>query len=451
MTKPRSDGYPPGRPAAAATSLFEGRSPPIPLGPRLEAVLELAYRARRPVLLEGPTGIGKSELVRQLAQRLGIGTVVLDLSLLEPPDLVGLPVIQGGRTLYAAPSVLPQDGSGILMLEELNRAERYIQQPALQLLSARRLHEYELPPGWVCFAAVNPESADYQVTPLDRALRARFLCLSVRADRAAWLAWAQVSSVHPGVLALAQAHERFLEDIPPRTWTYASHVLGALRPEELADGVLLRDALGGYLPPSWVELLLASKESWSARLPFDVRALLAEYAPGSTAAKALKSARERGETDRFDEVTARLAPLLEGPEVGVLAAQRRLSLAAFEALLADLPGDHRERLQDALGGNATATSLIDIRPEELLQNYPGGAAEQKILAWRADPLRQHRVGLVVTALSAHLAQQAKLVEVRRSNVARTCLGQLLTQLPERWALALAGTLKKAGVTPIRPQ
>ena len=39
---------------------------------------------------------------------------------------------------------------------------------ALQLLTARRLHEYELPPGWVCFAAINPESADYQVTALDR-------------------------------------------------------------------------------------------------------------------------------------------------------------------------------------------------------------------------------------------------------------------------------------------
>jgi hypothetical protein len=452
VTKPRSDGNTPGRPAAAATPLLEGRSAPIPLGPRLEAVLELAYRARRPVLLEGPTGIGKSELVRQLAGRLGIATVVLDLSLLEPPDLVGLPVVdERGRTVYAAPSVLPQDGAGILMLEELNRAERYIQQPALQLLSARRLHEYELPPGWVCFAAVNPESADYQVTPLDRALRARFLCLSVRADRASWLAWAQVSGVHPGVVALAQAHERFLEEIPPRTWTYASQVLGALRPEELADGVLLRDALGGYLPPSWVELLLASKDSWSARLALDVRALLAEYGPGSPVAKALKTARERGETDRFDEVTVRLTPLLEGPEVGVLAAQRRLSLAAFEALLADLPGDHRERLQDALGGNATATPLVDVRPEELLQNYPGSAAEQKVIAWCPDPLRQHRVGLVVTALSAHLSQQAKLVEVRRSNVARACLGQLLTQLPERWALRLAGTLKKLGVTPIRPQ
>jgi MoxR-like ATPase len=117
----------------------EARAHAIPVGPRLAAVLELAYRARRAVLLEGPTGIGKSEIVRQVADRLGVATVVLDLSLLEPPDLVGLPVIHEGRTTYALPSILPQAGAGILMLEELNRAERYIQQPALQLLTARRL------------------------------------------------------------------------------------------------------------------------------------------------------------------------------------------------------------------------------------------------------------------------------------------------------------------------
>jgi hypothetical protein len=36
-------------------------------------------------------------------------------------------------------------------------------------------------------------------------------------------------------------------------------------------------------------------------------------------------------------------------------------------------------------------------------------------------------------------------------VVRTCLGQLLPQLPERTALGLVETLKKLGITPIRPQ
>jgi hypothetical protein len=438
-------------PKPPAPPVAEHRYPPIPVGPRLEAVLELAYRARRAVLLEGPTGIGKSELVRKVADKLGIGTVVLDLSLLEPPDLVGLPIIADGRTTYAPPRVLPQDGAGILMLEELNRAERYIQQPALQLLTARRLHEYELPPGWVCFAAINPETSDYQVTPLDRALRARFLTLAVRADRSAWLAWAQTSGVHPAIVALAQQHERILDDVPPRTWTYAGAVLASLRPEDLADGALLRDALGGYLPPSWVEMLLLSKDGWSSKLSFDVRALLAEYGPGSPLAAEIAGYKQRGQTDRLDELCARLAPLLAGPEAGVLIAQKQLSLAAFEALCADLPGDHRERLQEAIGNNPTATPLIDVAPAALIQSYPGSSAEKKILAWRADPLLHHRVALAVTALRAHLTRQAKVAEVKRSNVVRTCLGQLLPQLPERTALQLVDTLKKLGITPIRPQ
>ena len=125
----------------------EAPSSALPLGPRVEAILEVAYRSRRPVLLEGATGIGKSELVAHVARKLGISHIVLDLSLLEPPDLVGLPVIEDGRTRYAVPRFLPRDGAGILMLEELNRAERYIQQPALQLLTARALHEYVLPDG----------------------------------------------------------------------------------------------------------------------------------------------------------------------------------------------------------------------------------------------------------------------------------------------------------------
>ncbi len=431
--------------------IADTRAASIPVGPRLEAVLELAYRARRAVLLEGPTGIGKSEVVRRVAGRLGIATAVLDLSLLEPPDLVGLPVIHEGRTAYALPQVLPREGAGILMLEELNRAERYIQQPALQLLTARRLHEYELPPDWVCFAAVNPESADYQVTPLDRALRARFLTLAVRADRSAWLAWAQTHGVHPAVISLAQAHERILDDVPPRTWTYASEILAALRPADLADGALLRDALGGYLPPAWVESLLAGKDTWAGKLKLDVRALLVDYAPGSASAGEIAGYRQRGQTDRLDELSERLSRLLSGPEAGVLVAQKQISLPAFEALCADLPGDHRERLQEALGGNPTAVALVDVAPAALLQNYPGSAAEKKILAWGADPLLHHRVGLAVTALRAHLDRQAKATDIKKSNVARTCLGQLLPELPEVWALGLVDTLKKLGITPIRPQ
>jgi hypothetical protein len=422
----------------------------VPVGPRLEKVLTVAYRARRAVLLEGPTGVGKSEIIRRVAEQLGIGTTVLDLSLLEPPDLVGLPIVKDGRTEYALPHVLPRDGAGILLLEELNRAERYIQQPALQLLSARRLHEYELPPDWVCVATVNPQTADYHVTALDKALRARFLQVSVRADRASWLAWAQTKNLHPGVVALAHAHERLLEDVPPRTWTYASELLQAFTPAELEDGALMRDALGGYLPAAWVEALLASKSSWGSRLELDVRELLSTYASGSPLAKKITGYREQGKTDRLDEIVQRLIPLLSGPEAGVLAAQKQLTLASFEALLADLPGDQREKLQEAIGANPTASTLIDVDPTDLLGSFPGSSAEKKLASWRSDSTKQHRIAMAITGLRAFIEQPSRLAEIKRSNVARTSLGHLLVQLHERHAMPLVETLKRVGITPVRP-
>ncbi len=430
----------------------EHRYPEVPVGPRLEAVLSLAYRARRAVLLEGPTGIGKSEIVQLVAHKLGIATTVVDLSLLEPPDLIGLPVIANGRTDYALPRVLPTDGAGVLMLEELNRAERYIQQPALQLLTARRLHDYVLPEGWVCFAAINPESGDYQVTPLDRALRARFLNVSVRAERTSWLAWALRQNIHPAIVELARGHDRIFDDVPPRSWTYASQIVQALGPGDLADEVLLRDALGGYLPPAWCEALLATRESWPANLGLglDVREVLANYAPGSDAARVLKGYRDRGQTDRLDEISQRVLSVVQGPEVGVLAAQGQFTLSAFEALIADLHGDQRERLQEALGKNPVAGMLIDVQPTELLQNYGKSGAEQKVKAWRADPLKHHRVGLLVTALCAHLSQQGRAPELRKSNAVRINLGLVLSQLGEKFAMPLVDTLLRLGITPVKP-
>lgn len=441
MQRPRS---------AEPKSPTEVVSSALPLGPRVEAILEVAYRARRPVLLEGPTGIGKSELIGHVAKKLGIQHVVLDLSLLEPPDLVGLPIIEDGRTRYALPRFLPSSGAGILMLEELNRAERYIQQPALQLLTARTLHEYVLPEGWACFAAINPETGDYQVTPLDAALRARFLQVPVRADRAAWLAWAGSHGVHPAVMALARAHERIFNDVPPRSWTFASDVLLTMRPNELAQPALVRDVLSGYLPPIWAEALLSSGALLARPIDIDVAQLLREYAPKSAHAELLRGWKERGETDRIDELTARLSTILGGPECGVLVAQKTLTLPALEALFADLPGDQREKAQDALAGNPTACVLLDVRPEEVITNYAGSPAMARVNAWKLDPAKQHRIGLLVTAVRAHVLASHVAADLRRSNAQRMSLGHFLVQVGERWGMPLVDALQKVGVTPIRP-
>ncbi|MBK8095590.1 MAG: AAA family ATPase [Planctomycetes bacterium] len=309
-------------------------APALPIGEPVLAVLTAAYRARRPVLLEGPTGIGKSQITAEFAQRAGIEHRVLDLSLLEPPDLVGLPQLRDGRTHYAFPAELPTEGSGVLMLEELNRAEIPVMQPALQLLSARRLHAYELPPGWFCVAAINPEQDDYQVNRLDAALRSRFLQVVVRADRQEWLRWAVRANVHPLVQSVVAAQPTVFETSAPRSWAYAGEVLGKLLPAELAQRELVLALARGFLPISWATALTEALAGLAATPQLDPTRCFAaggERYLADLAAPLTKA----GRTDALAMFAFLLRQSVPPPD---------FPLPAWERLLTPLPGDLRQQV-----------------------------------------------------------------------------------------------------------
>jgi MoxR-like ATPase len=134
-------------------------------------LLAVLYLKRRAALLIGPHGIGKSSILEQLKALLGLDNVIVrDLSIMEPCDLAGVPQFRKGKTYYATPSWLPTRGTGIIVLEELNRCPPHMRAPAMQLLTARTLNDYTLPPGWSIMAAINPDEGDYQVQTMDPAL-----------------------------------------------------------------------------------------------------------------------------------------------------------------------------------------------------------------------------------------------------------------------------------------
>jgi hypothetical protein len=222
----------------------------IPVGPALLELLVLAYRADQPVLLHGRHGVGKSAVLAEAAAHLGIGLIVRDLSLMEPPDLLGIPRVgEDGRTHYAVPAFLPQTGRGLLVFEELNRCPRYMAAPCLQLLTARQLNDYALPAGWLPCAAINDAEEGYGVEELDAALLSRFLQVSVVPEVTAWVQWARTSQqVHEKVISFVAQSPGILTDpvANPRAWCYASQLLTAW---EAAPGTpdLLAAALAGVV------------------------------------------------------------------------------------------------------------------------------------------------------------------------------------------------------------
>jgi MoxR-like ATPase len=401
----------------------------IAVGPLLVKLLSLAHRGRLPALLEGATGIGKSEIVHQVARQLGIQCVVLDLSLLEPPDLIGLPRFHEGLTTYAPPAILPREGDGILLLEELNRAERYIQQPALQLLSARCLNDYRLPDGWSVVAAINPETEDYIVNPLDPALRKRFLQLRVTADTDSWLAWARENGIHPTVLRLAEIHDRMLVEVPPRSWAYASQLLAAMDADELADSTLLRRALEGYLRGPWAELMLQEHMLASDDHGIDAKLLIKVYHESSRLQERVRDSVRSGRTDRIDQLYRSVYALVSGPSLGARIEKELFSLEGFEAFLADLPGDLREGLQEAFGGNPAGAALLPFDPDTLILGYgPRSRVRRRVQTWAGNPMRRHRALALASAVETRLKSHTNLSAVRGNDKVRKSLGQFVTDL-----------------------
>jgi hypothetical protein len=220
----------------------------VKAGRQLIEIIKLCYRANRPPLLIGRHGIGKSEILAQAAVELGIGYCCRDLSLMEPPDLIGLPKMDGATTRYLPPAFLPVAGKGLLVFEELNRCAPYMRAPCLQLLTARCLNDYQLPVGWLPCAAINPpEDADYEVQELDAALSSRFTRVAVVADSQEWLSWGEAKKLHPDVLGYVASDPKIFDDTNPRSWKYVSDLLFAAADKKPVDKDILEAAIAGEI------------------------------------------------------------------------------------------------------------------------------------------------------------------------------------------------------------
>jgi hypothetical protein len=309
-------------------------------------VIELAHGASQPVLLVGRHGVGKSSLFEQAAGRQGIGFIVRDLSLMEPVDLVGIPSVNPkGRTVYAPPCFLPTEGAGLIVFEELNRCPRYVQVPCLQLLSARRLNDYELPPGWVPCGAIN-DGEEYQVDDLDIAIRSRFLPVRVEPDPVQWVSRARVDTkVHSKIVEFVEQSPGVFDDSDanPRAWTYASNLL---RQWESTPGNadLLAVSLAGVLGENWATAFLRYYFTESAK-PLTPQQITGEYG-------ALRPlVRQWLETARLDLVTASVELLKrhlqrqKDYDVVVSAATMRANIERF---LSDLPPDLKRPVRNWL-------------------------------------------------------------------------------------------------------
>jgi hypothetical protein len=208
------------------------------------AILLAAIKQTLPVFLWGAPGLGKSSIVKQVADSLSMGLIDIRAALLDPVDLMGVPSVRDGETRWNVPSWLPKSGKGVLFLDELSNASDAVQNALLQLVLDRRLGDYVMPEGWVIVAAGNRITDGTFSRKLSKALGSRFAThLEVVADLEDWCKWAVTDGqIAAEVVGFVRLRPDLLHQFDPkaqgnsfpcpRTWEMTSRFVGQL-PKEL--------------------------------------------------------------------------------------------------------------------------------------------------------------------------------------------------------------------------
>ncbi len=205
-----------------------------------------------PTFLWGAPGIGKSSIVKQIANEKGAGFIDLRLALMDPTDLKGIPFYdkESHTALWAPPAFLPKDGEGILFLDELNAAPPSVQASAYQLILDRQVGEYRLPDGWAIVAAGNREGDRGVTYRMPSPLANRFVHFEMEVNADDWRAWAYKKELDERIIAYIsyKSEHLFTFDAKsdsksfatPRSWEYVNSIL-----KSSMDEILLLNAVSG--------------------------------------------------------------------------------------------------------------------------------------------------------------------------------------------------------------
>ena len=191
------------------------------------------------IMLRGAPGVGKSTIVRSVANELGIGFIDVRLAQMERVDFAGLPSVREGMTEWNVPSFWPRDmkSKGIILLDEITSAPSDCQVAAYSVVLDRRIpnSNYVLPNGWLIVAAGNRTCDRAVVKTMSSALANRFVHFEVEANAEDWVKWAITNDINPAIIGFINYRPSHLLKMEgqnleqgwpsPRSWERVSNVI----------------------------------------------------------------------------------------------------------------------------------------------------------------------------------------------------------------------------------
>ena len=179
---------------------------------------EIPEIRQRPVLLMGPPGIGKTQIMEQIARELGVGLVAYTITHHTRQSAVGLPFIReeefAGKTYsvteYTMSEIIASvyrrirdsgQREGILFIDEINCVSETLAPTMLQFLQCKTFGNQKIPEGWVIVAAGNPPEYNKSVRDFDMVTLDRVRYMTVEADYRVWKEYARAQHISGAILS----------------------------------------------------------------------------------------------------------------------------------------------------------------------------------------------------------------------------------------------------------
>ncbi len=226
---------------------------------------------QRPTLLIGAPGIGKTQIMGQVARECGIGLVAYTITHHTRQSAIGLPFISrknyGGKdyavTEYTMSEIvasvyekIEQTGipEGILFLDEINCVSETLSPAMLQFLQYKSFGNHKIPEGWIIVAAGNPPEYNKSVREFDVVTLDRVKKIEVEADFEAWKEYAYQAGVHGAVISYLNTRKQYFYQMEttvdgknfatPRGWEDLSRMI---RSYERMGKPVGRDLVSQYI------------------------------------------------------------------------------------------------------------------------------------------------------------------------------------------------------------
>ncbi len=172
---------------------------------------------QRPLFLVGPPGIGKTDIMAQVASEMDIALVSYSMTHHTRQSALGLPFIQNrdfagqeyrtteytmSEIIASVYDVMEKTGKreGILFLDEINCISETLAPSMLQFLQYKTFGRHGVPEGWVVVTAGNPPEYNDSVREFDLVTLDRLKVVDVEPDFDVWLEYAREEGIHTAVL-----------------------------------------------------------------------------------------------------------------------------------------------------------------------------------------------------------------------------------------------------------